>query len=32
MIYVNKTGNRITFRIKNEYSLELSTPEAQKTK
>ena len=26
-IYINKTENRITFKIKNGYSLELSTPE-----
>ena len=26
-IYVNKTENRVTFKIKNEYSLELLTPE-----
>ena len=26
-IYVNKTENRITFKIKNEYYLELLTPE-----
>ena len=29
-IYVNKTENRITFRIKNGYSLELLTPETRK--
>ena len=29
-IYVNKTENRITFRIKNGYSLELLTPETMK--
>ena len=26
-IYVNKIENRVTFKIKNEYSLELLTPE-----
>ena len=29
-IYVNKIENRITFRIKNGYSLKLLTPEAMK--
>ena len=29
-IYVNKTKNRITFKIKNGYSLELLTPETRK--
>ena len=29
-IYVNKTENRITFKIKNGYSLELLTPETMK--
>ena len=29
-IYMNKIENRITFRIKNEYSLELLTPETMK--
>ena len=29
-IYVNKTENRIIFKIKNEYSLELLTPETMK--
>ena len=29
-IYVNKIENRITFKIKNKYSLELLTPEAMK--
>ena len=29
-IYVNKIGNRVTFKIKNGYSLELLTPEAMK--
>ena len=29
-IYVNKIENRITFRIKNGYSLELVTPETMK--
>ena len=29
-IYVNKIENRIAFRIKNEYSLELLTPETMK--
>ena len=29
-IYVDKTENRITFRIKNVYSLELLTPETMK--
>ena len=29
-IYVNKIENRITFRIKNRYCLELLTPEAMK--
>ena len=28
--YVNKTENRVTFKIKNGYSLELSTPETMK--
>ena len=27
-IYVNKIENRVTFKIKNGYSLELLTPEA----
>ena len=27
LIYVNKTANRVTFKIKNRYSLELLTPE-----
>ena len=30
IIYVNKTENRITFKIKNGYYLELLTPEAMK--
>ena len=29
-IYVNKIGNRITFKIKNGYSIELLTPETMK--
>ena len=29
-IYTNKIENRITFKIKNEYSLELLTPETMK--
>ena len=29
-IYVNKIENTVTFRIKNEYSLELLTPETMK--
>ena len=29
-MYVNKIENRITFKIKNEYSLELLTPETMK--
>ena len=29
-IYVNKIENRVTFKIKNGYSLELLTPEAMK--
>ena len=29
-IYVNKIENRVTFKIKNRYSLELLTPEAMK--
>ena len=29
-IYVNKIGNRVTFKIKNGYSLELLTPETMK--
>ena len=29
-IYINKNENRITFRIKNGYSLELLTPETRK--
>ena len=29
-IYVNKIENRITFKIKNWYSLELLTPETMK--
>ena len=28
--YVNKTENRITFKIKNGYSIELLTPETMK--
>ena len=28
--YVNKIENRVTFKIKNEYSLELLTPETMK--
>ena len=31
-IYVNKTENRITFKIKNGYSLELLTPETKTVK
>ena len=31
-IYVNKTENRITFKIKNGYSLELLTPETKMVK
>ena len=30
MIYVNKIENRVTFKIKNGYSLELLTPETMK--
>ena len=30
LIYVNKTANRVTFKIKNRYSLELLTPETMK--
>ena len=30
MIYINNIGNRITFKIKTGYYLELSTPEAMK--
>ena len=30
IIYVNKIGNRITFKIKNGYYLELLTPETMK--
>ena len=30
MIYVNKTENRITFKIKTGYYLELLTPETMK--
>ena len=30
MIYVNKIGNRITFKIKTGYYLELLTPEIMK--
>ena len=29
-IYVNKLENRVTFKIKNGYSLELLTPETMK--
>ena len=29
-IYVNKSENRVTFKIKNGYSLELLTPEIMK--
>ena len=29
-IYVNKIENRVTFKIKNGYSLELLTPETMK--
>ena len=29
-IFVNKTENRITFKIKNRYSIELLTPETMK--
>ena len=29
-IFVNKTENRITFKIKNGYSIELLTPETMK--
>ena len=29
-MYVNRTENRITFKIKNEYYLELLTPETMK--
>ena len=29
-MYVNKTENRITFKIKNEYSLEILSPETVK--
>ena len=29
-LYVNKIENRVTFKIKNEYSLELLTPETMK--
>ena len=29
-IYLNKTENRVTFKIKNGYSLELLTPETMK--
>ena len=29
-MYVNKTENRVTFKIKNGYSLELLTPETMK--
>ena len=31
-IYVNKIQNRVTFKIKNGYSLELSTPQKLKLK
>ena len=31
-IYVNKIENGVTFKIKNEYSLELLTPETMKLK
>ena len=30
LIYVNKIGNRVTFKINNGYSLELLTPETMK--
>ena len=30
IIYINKTENRITFKIKTEYYLELLTPETMK--
>ena len=30
MIYVNKIENRITFKIKTGYYLELSTPKTEK--
>ena len=30
MIYVNKTGNRIAFKIKTEHCLELLMPETMK--
>ena len=30
LIYVNKTENRVTFKIKNGYSFELFTPETMK--
>ena len=30
MIYVNKIGNRVTFKIKTGYYLELLTPETMK--
>ena len=30
LIYVNKIGNRVTFKIKNGYSFELLTPETMK--
>ena len=29
-IYVNKIENRVTFKIKNEYTLELLTPETMR--
>ena len=29
-IYINKIENRVTFKIKNRYSLELLTPETMK--
>ena len=29
-IYVNRTENRVIFRIKNEYYLQLLTPETMK--
>ena len=29
-VYVNKIENRVTFKIKNEYSLELLTPDTMK--
>ena len=29
-IYVNKTENRVTFKIKNAYSIKLLTPETTK--